>query len=545
MKRNIKKYVSVSMALFMVLGNFGMAQNVNAAKKVSLPKTAKVTEGKTKVIKLANNSSKIIWKVVKGTKNVKLTKKSNAGCTVKGLKAGKATIQANAAKKSYKCVVTVTAKKTEPTVKPKETKEPQSTIKPEETREPQPTIKPEETREPQQTNTPEETKEPDDTPVSKVIEYDGTNKSEVDGCKEKFHLIVKDGVEAIPISEFENCTNLAEVTIPSSVTSIGYGAFYGCSSLKSITIPDSVEYIGVGAFENCRKLEKIYIGKGARSIELIGYVWDTTIDDEIRYDTFKGCDNLKEIVVDEDNIYYDSRNNCNAIIETSSNKLIAGCKNTVIPEGVESIGSIGTPAFENCSGLKSINIPSSVTDINETAFAYCTSLSKIIVDKNNKVYSSGDNSNAILSKTGKTLYVGCKNTKIPDTVRIINDGAFMGSDGIKEIPGTVKIIGEYAFRGCDGLTEIKISEGVEEIGSEAFLECSNLTKVTLPESLTSICYYSFAKCSKLKNITIPVNVTEMDEFIDRNKDTMSITYKGKTYSSYNEFNKVFFADNNL
>ena len=172
-------------------------------------------------------------------------------------------------------------------------------------------------------------------------------------------LMIPNSVTSIGDNAFYGCSGLTSVTIPNSVTSIGYDAFYGCSGLASVTIPNSVTHIGDNAFS--------------------------------------GCTSLSNIVVANDNPNYDSRNNCNAIIETASNKLIAGCKNTVIPNLVTSIDngafsgcssltsidipnsvtSIGAYAFYGCSGLTSIDIPNSVTSIGYDAFSGCTSLNDV------------------------------------------------------------------------------------------------------------------------------------------------------------------------
>ena len=143
---------------------------------------------------------------------------------------------------------------------------------------------------------------------------------------------------------------LSSVSLPSTILTIGNFAFYGCSGLTSITIPNTVTSIGKQAFQDCSGLSSITIPNRVTSIG--NYA-------------FSGCSGLTSITVSSGNTKYDSRNNCNAIIETSSNKLIFGCKNTVIPNNVTSIGS---KAFYYCSGLTSITIPNGVTSIGTNAF---------------------------------------------------------------------------------------------------------------------------------------------------------------------------------
>ena len=211
---------------------------------------------------------------------------------------------------------------------------------------------------------------------------------------------------------------------------------------------------------------------------------------------FSRCYGLTSLVVDKNNGTYDSRNNCNAIIETSTNNLIVGCKNTTIPNSVTSIGSW---AFYGCSSLTSLTIPSSVTSIGSWAFRDCSGLTSLVVDKNNSTYDSRNNCNAIIETSTNNLIFGCKNTTIPNSVTSIGDQAFYGCSELTSvtIPNSVTFIGNFAFSGCSGLTSVTIPNSVTTIGSYAFHGCSGLTSVTIPNSVTFIGKYAFQSCSGL------------------------------------------------
>ena len=152
-------------------------------------------------------------------------------------------------------------------------------------------------------------------------------------------------VTSIKYEAFRNCTVMTLCVIGNKVTSIGEAAFSGCSSLTSVTIPNSVTRIEAAAFRGCSGLTSVTIPSSVTSIEAAA---------------FEGCSGLTSVTVDNGNSIYDSRENCNAIIETASNTLIAGCMNTTIPSSVTSIGG---GAFYGCSGLTSVTIPNSVTSI--------------------------------------------------------------------------------------------------------------------------------------------------------------------------------------
>ena len=148
-----------------------------------------------------------------------------------------------------------------------------------------------------------------------------------------------------------------------------------------------------------------------------------------------------------------------------------------------SVKIIGKWAFMGCTALNSIKFSSSVSSIHEVAFLNCRNIASIIVDEGNLVYDSRNNCNAVMEKSTNTLVLGCKNTKIPETVKIIGISAFEGCEGLKEIeiPNSVVAIEKYAFSGCEGIVSVIIPDSVTTIGECAFYGCENLVSINVDE----------------------------------------------------------------
>ena len=330
------------------------------------------------------------------------------------------------------------------------------------------------------------------------------------GCKGLTSINIPNSVTSIGSEAFSGCSGLTSVTIPNSVTSIGSSAFSGCSSLTSVIIPNSVTSIGNGAFFDCSSLTSFTIPNRVTTISnnlfyrcssLTTVIIPNSVT-SIGYSAFEGCSGLESIKVDSGNIKYDSRDDCNAIIETSSNTIIWGCKNTIIPN---SVTSIGYGAFYNCSGLTSVTIPNSVTSIGSDAF-YGTAW-----------YNNQPDG---LVYAGKFAYKYKGEMPANTQIRIndgtlgIAEGAFYGCSGLTSvtIPNSVTTIGNSAFYYCSGLTSVTIPNSVTSIGSNAFCWCSHLTSVTIPNSVTSIGSYAFFWCSDLTSVTIPNSVTSIGSY---------------------------------
>ena len=248
-------------------------------------------------------------------------------------------------------------------------------------------------------------------------------------CSGLVSLSVPNTVTKIGANAFSGCTNLSSVTLSNNLTSISEGLFSDCSNLQSIIIPSSVTSIKRTAFWRCSSLKSIVIPQSVSSIETMG---DSG--------AFMYCSSLESISVESGNPTYDSRDNCNAIIETSTNKLILGCKNTSLPA---SVIAIGDGAFWGCTGLTSFIVPNTITEFGDFVFIDCDNLETLSVNQS-----------------------------------IIGNSTFNYLKGLKELNlgNSVTTIGEYSFMGCSNLTSITIPGNVTLIGTKAF-SSTNITTV--------------------------------------------------------------------
>ena len=352
------------------------------------------------------------------------------------------------------------------------------------------------------------------------------------GCK---NTVIPSSVTKIGSSAFEGCSGLKSITFHSNLTTIEGYAFNGCTGLTSLNIPSSITSIGSGAFGGCeiKSLETHYKTLNNEIISLsslenlvIG-AEVTTITINVSYD----CLNLTSIIVESGNPNYDSRDNCNALIETRTNTLLKGCSNSFIPDGVITIGE---GAFFECKGLTSINIPNSVTTINRIAFQNCKDVTSIAIGKNvssiywgafagsskltsitvsseNQNYNSKNNCNAIIQTSSNTLIAGCKNTIIPDNVTVIAPCAFMQSGFTSiTIPNSVVEIWDMAFAGCSALTSMIIPGNVTKIGYQAFAGCTALESMKVMATTPPVAddYYNDQHHEAFDNYDIPLYVPE-------------------------------------
>ena len=360
-----------------------------------------------------------------------------------------------------------------------------------------------------------------------LVESNGSMVAEVTSASQDYA-----GTVVIPSTVNYNGTSYP-------VTTIGDAAFYDCEKLLSVTIPNSVSVIGVDAFAYCTGLTTItlpnslttimydaFYESGLTSVHIPSSV--TSIDGNV----FRGCVSLNTVSVAAGNTYYDSRNNCNAIVDTESDWIVTGTNNTVIPDDVYGIGmsafayctgitalhfhsrmkTVGQSAFYGCSNLKTLYIPQKLITIEAGAFGGCGALMSITVEDGNKKYDSRNSCNAIIETETNTLLFGCKNTSIPSDVKIIAAGAFSECGGLNDVtlPEGLTTIKSSAFLNCSGLTTISFPSTLTNIESSAFEGCTGLTSVSIPASVTKIGNFPFKGCTALTSIIVDENNTKYD-----------------------------------
>jgi hypothetical protein len=307
----------------------------------------------------------------------------------------------------------------------------------------------------------------------------------ITGCQ---NTIIPNSVKSIGAGAFHMCNGLTFIDIPSSVTTIKGGAFWFCKGLASISIPNSVTTIGEQAFEGCSALTSVNIPNGLSTIENEVFsgckIASITIPNSVTTigeDAFGGCPltsltipnsvvsiantsfascayTLTAIQVESGNTIYDSRDNCNAIINSADNTLILGCQNTIIPNNVEKIGDY---AFSSCGELSSIDIPNSVKSIGDYAFIGCRKLGSV---------------------------------NIPYGVTTIGENAFDNCSELKTIilPKTITKIGNMAFNSWGSKDVYCYAEQLPELGEGVFFAYSG-TNATLHVPATSIETYKGAE----------------------------------------------------
>ena len=266
---------------------------------------------------------------------------------------------------------------------------------------------------------------------------------------------IPDGIESLQGTFWEN-TNLSTFTGGNNLVEISNGTFSGCA-FESFTLGDKVETIG-DAFERCYNLKSIFIPKNVKNIG---------------FQAFTECKSLESIQVDEENPVYDSRDNCNAIIETATGNMIAGCKTTTFPEGLK---SINRNCFWDCKDLQELNFPNTLEEIGDYAFYLCLGLKKLV------------------------------------------------------LPNSLKSLGNAAFLWCDNLTSVELPANLQSISDQAF-SCARIEEVvclsTTPPILSQNAFWYYTHFPH--TLIVPDGCKAAYEAADNWKDFAEIKEMSERY----------------
>ena len=281
-------------------------------------------------------------------------------------------------------------------------------------------------------------------------------------------ITIKKGVNAIDYNAFKDCTELTEVELPDGLLEIGFHAFKGCKKLAKIRFPESILYIFNNAFRNCEKMKSVFVPK---DVSVLDY--------------FEGCNKLKEIIVDNENLEYSSMDG--VLYNEAQNVLIKypeGKKDAsyAIPDTVNIIEWSAFGYWNN--NLVTVNLPAKLSYYSIYTFSGCKKLKQVIINDDNPRFMTKDG--VLFDKEQKALVFypyAKKGTKytIPDGIENINNGAFCNCRNLKEItfPESLKLIKRGAFENCEKLTSITLPERLIGIYNHAFFRCKKLKKVTL------------------------------------------------------------------
>ena len=339
-------------------------------------------------------------------------------------------------------------------------------------------------------------------------------------------IVIDEGICSIGNYAFEHCINLKSIYIPASIEVIGQGLFGSCYSLKTIEV-DSLNQ----NFESPQGANAI-ISDGEQLVACSATKIPSSVT-AIMGLAFYHCNTLENLVIPEG-------------VEVIESEAFFGCSGLKRIKLPESLRKIGPDAFCGCYSLDSIFIPKNVHEILGNVFLGCNRLSSIVVDKDNDVYDSRSNCNAVIRKADSMLIASCAATTISEDIKRLGDGCFCGVNlHTIRIPKSIKFLSGQSFSGCneidslivapdnafymspkgtnsiltkDGKTLVvgcrttEIPDGIEAIGESAFAGRFLKLVLQLPEGLKIIGSFAFANCNSMNEAIIPSSVESVESY---------------------------------
>ena len=312
--------------------------------------------------------------------------------------------------------------------------------------------------------------------------------------KSRKNLILPDGYKFERFPYEISRKDVVEVALPDEIVSISDYAFYDMPNLKTVHY-GTLEYIGVRAFAGCRKL-RFEFREGLRRIEDKAFeknkaLTEVKIPSTVEFidgHVFEECVNIERMRVSENNRYYSSPDNCNAIVENSKARLISGCRSTILPEEISEIGFV---AFRGIVFNSQPVLPETLRIIGEKAFMGSRNTGMLVFNRN-------------MQEVKKEAFYrsDVKAVRLSEYV-VLRDGAFRNCASLEKVtvPDTFRLIPKNCFRGCSSLKSLRLPEGIFSIGPDAFSE-SGLVSLTLPENCIYIKERICRFCKDLLYLTL-------------------------------------------
>ncbi len=359
-------------------------------------------------------------------------------------------------------------------------------------------------------------------------------------CSSLLNISLPNSLTDIGSSAFAYCDSLSNIQLPGGLDKIESETFYGCSALETIHFSNSIKTIGYNAFTYCRNIKNVYFDGSAEDWCDISY--EST---QIFY--FSDCSHY---------LYLNDELLTNLVLSDIENICDFCFKNCVEIQSVtlNNVTNIGTLAFSGCTNLENIDITGETKSIKPDAFYNSMLYNNWENDNYNGVLYIGKNLIKVKETLSGWYYVNagtvtiaddavahCQNLTnvyLPDSIKNIGDYAFSDCGNLHYInlPDGIEKIGRGTF-GSSGINNISIPDSVTIIDSGAFACCNELRTVIIPNSVLEIRDYAFGYCENLSDITMSSNIIRVGD--------CAFSYTAYYNDSSNWVDDILYLDNIL
>ena len=344
-------------------------------------------------------------------------------------------------------------------------------------------------------------------------------------CSSLSQITLPAMIDSVERLTFAGCRALQSVTFPLGLKTIDESAFQNCVLLQNFTLPPELESIGETAFFNCTRLNNLSFPISLTNIEQRAFsnsgVRTLLFQDSptlLSPFAFSNCSNLISVLLG---------NQLSAIPEGT----FQNCRNLRSISLPDQITQLGPLAFQNCSNLGRVDLPADLTELSPSAFQNCSSLDTLTITPDNPTFSTLDN--ALYNKDLSTLLMvpagtAGPNFQVPDSVIELGEAAFafcQNLTGITLSPN-LEIIGDRAFDTCQNLRTLTLPPFVRSIGQGAFHRCQSLTRINIPADITHLPTLAFSQLLSLNEIFFHGNIPTLgdDVFLDTPSDFQVVVH---------------------